>query len=216
MDQKAYIKEVSKYLKCSASKKKDIVKQLESDILTAMEKGEAFDQICGRMGTPKELAGEFNENLSAEELKKAKKGKICKIIAVIAGLLVLLGILGYWLLPKPISIEENSVFDKERLEIRAKAVILALDMGDYETLQSEYAVEKMKPHLSREVMEQAKKTISDEWGRQISLGNVYMTGIKQRGEEYVAVQVNVGYENANVTYTLSFDTEYKLIGLYMK
>lgn len=216
MDQKAYIKEVSKYLKCSASKKKEIEKQLESDILTAMEKGEDFTQICGRMGTPKELAGEFNENLSEEELKGAKRKKAYRMIAVIAGILAVLGIMGYWLIPKPISIEENPVFDKERIEIRAKAVILALDMGDYETLQSEYAQEKMKPHLSREAMEQAKRNIGDDWGRQISLGNVYMTGIRQKGEEYVAVQVNVGYENANVTYTLSFDTEYKLIGLYMK
>ena len=70
----------------------------------------------------------------------------------------------------------------------------------------------MKAHLSREAMEQAKRSIGDDWGRQISLGNVYMTGIRQKGEEFVAVQVNVGYENANVTYTLSFDTEYKFIG----
>lgn len=216
MDQRAYIKEVSKYLKCSASKKKEIEKQLESDILTAMEKGEAFDQICSRMGTAKELAGEFNENLSEEELQGTKRKKAYWMIAVIAGILAVLGILGYWLIPKPISIEENTVFDKERLEIRAKAVILALDMEEYETLQSEYAGEKMKPHLSREAMEQAKRSISDDWGRQISLGNVYMTGIRQMREEFAAVQVNVGYENANVTYTLSFDTEYKLIGLYMK
>ncbi len=216
MDQKAYIKEVSKYLKCSASKRKEIEKQLESDILTAVEKGEAFDQIRSRMGTPKELAEEFNENLSAEELKGAKRKKAYMIIMVTAGVLVVLGILGYWLIPKPMSIEENPVFDKERLEIRAKAVILALDMEEYETLQSEYAAEKMKPHLTQEAMEQAKRSISDNWGSQISLGNVYMSGIRQRGDEYVAVQVNVGYENANVTYTLSFDTEYKLIGLYMK
>lgn len=216
MDQKTYIKEVSRQLKCSKSKKREIEKQLESDILTAIERGETLDQICSRMGAPKELAKEFNENLPAEELKKAKRKKIYTIIAVIAGIFILLGILGYWLFPKPIPIEKSPFFDKEQLEIRVIEVVLALDAGDYEVLQSEYAEEVMIPYLTKEAMEQVKKNIGDEWGKQISFGNTYMMGIRQRGEEYVVVQVNVAYENANVTYTLSFNPEYKLIGLYMR
>lgn len=35
-------------------------------------------------------------------------------------------------------------------------------------------------------------------------------------EKYVVGQVTVNYENTNVTYTITFDEDLKLAGLYMK
>ena len=43
-----------------------------------------------------------------------------------------------------------------------------------------------------------------------------MSEIRQNGQRYVVVQVAVTYENVNVTYTITFDENMKLAGLYMK
>lgn len=216
MNQKTYVKAVSRQLKCSKAQKKEIKKQLESDISAALEQGETLEQVCSRMGTPKELAGEFNENLSEEELKQARRGKFYRITAVIMGIFLVLGLVGYWMLPKSIPIEQSTVFKEEQLENQTIKVISALDEKNYEVLQSEYADEIMKPYLTEEAMEQTKETIGNDWGKQVSLGNKYIAEIHQGWTKYAVVQINVGYENANVTYTLSFNTEYRLIGLYMK
>lgn len=216
MNQKTYVKAVGRQLKCSKAQKREIIRQLESDISAAMEQGETLEQACNRMGTPKELAAEFNENMSEEELKKAKKEKAFKITAVIMGIFLVLGLAGYWLFPKPIPIEQSTVFEEEQLENQTIAVISALDEKNYEALQSEYAEEILKPYLTEEAMEQTKESIGSNWGKQVSLGNKYIAEIHQGWTKYAVVQINVGYENANVTYTLSFSPEYKLIGLYMR
>ena len=69
MNKKKYIRLVLKKLKCSGQKKNEIKKELESDIVSAEESGEALDEIMARMGTPNSLAAEFNDNFSPEELK---------------------------------------------------------------------------------------------------------------------------------------------------
>ena len=43
-----------------------------------------------------------------------------------------------------------------------------------------------------------------------------MSEIRQRGQRYAVVQVAVMYENVEVTYTITFDENMKLAGLYMK
>lgn len=216
MNQKTYIKAVCRKLKCTRTKKKEIEKQLESDISMALENGETMEEICQRMGTPKEAAEEFNENLSEQELRKAKRTKVCGITAIVIGIVFFLCLSGYWVMPKSAAISESRIFEEDRLETKTLAVILALDAKDYDALQTQYAEEKMKPYLTEEIMEQAKNNISDDWGKQVSIGKAYMAEITQMGKKYATVQVNVHYENADVTYTISFDSDYKLSGLYMK
>ena len=89
MRQGQYIKEISRYLKCTKAKKKAICQDLQADITCALENGETWEEIRGRMGFPKELASEFNENLL--EFGKPSKKKV--IIFSIAAVVVLLGII---------------------------------------------------------------------------------------------------------------------------
>lgn len=216
MNQKTYIQAVCKQLKCTKAKKQEIAKQLESDISSAMENGETLEQICDRMGSPKEAAAEFNENLSEGEKKKAKKSKKIMIAGIVSGVVLVFALLGYWAFPRSKPIEESKVFDAEQVEIQSMAVILAFNMEDYDTLQGEYADKTMKSVLTKEQMDSVKSGFEVDWKSDVSFGNSYAVEVKQMGKTYATVQMTVTYGEKNVTYTLSFDPDYKLAGFYMK
>ena len=78
------------------------------------------------------------------------------------------------------------------------------------------ATEEMKPMLTAESMESAKATVSDDWGAFEAYGTVYAVQIKQQGKRYAVGQMTVGYENVSVTYTLTFEEDMKLAGLYIR
>lgn len=84
MDKDKYIKETVKRIKCSSSRKKEIKKQLETDIDMRLEQGEAFEQIIAEMGSAKEIADGFNENLSDTEKRRYRGGKTFKIVLSLA------------------------------------------------------------------------------------------------------------------------------------
>lgn len=181
-----------------------------------MANGETMEQIVGRMGAPKDIAAEFNENLSEEEIKRAKRAKKITIAGIIVVVLLILGLLGYWAVPKSKPLEESSIFDVEQVESKSMAVILALNMEDYDALQEEYADENMKPILTKEYMDNVKAGFDLDWKSNVSYGNAYAVEVSQLGKIYAVVQMTVTYGENNVTYTLSFDSDYKLAGLYMK
>ena len=81
---------------------------------------------------------------------------------------------------------------------------------------AEIATSEMQPYLTEEKMEEAKKTIGDDWGTFRNFGKTYMTEIRQDGQSFAMVQMNASYDNVSVTYTLTFDAEMKLAGIYMK
>ncbi len=56
MEQKAYIRAVMRALKCSGTKKKEIRKQLESDIGIALEEGRPVAEVLEEMGSAAEVA----------------------------------------------------------------------------------------------------------------------------------------------------------------
>ena len=216
MERKAYIKAVCRQLKCTKEKKQEIARQLESDISSAIENGETMEQICQRMGLPKEVAAEFNENMSEEEINKVKKKKRLCIVGIVIGVLLVLGLLGYWIFPKTKPIEESTIFDSEQIESQSIAVILALNMEDYETLQEDYATDEVKSFLTKEQMDMAKANFDVDWKENVSFGNAYIVEVKQMGKVYALTQMTVGYGDKSVTYTLTFDSEYKLAGVYMR
>ncbi len=50
MDQRKYLNAIRRKLRCSAAKKKEIVKQLRADIDAALEKGETLEHILDAIG----------------------------------------------------------------------------------------------------------------------------------------------------------------------
>lgn len=218
MNQDKYIENIIKRLKCSKAKREDIRKQLESDIDSACKNGESFIDIMERMGTPEGVASEFNDNFPEAERKAAKKRNRIIILSIIGVLLLGVILLVSWWWPKTGAVGKSGLFEESTIREQSEAVIRMLDNEDYNGLKQQ-ANETMQTMLDEEGQSQwdaAKAQIGADWGDFVSFGKIYMTELKQMGKQYAVVQLNTSYENVSVTYTITFDKEMKLAGLYMK
>lgn len=215
MNAEKYVDSVVRKVRCGREKRKEIRQQLLSDISAELEEGETLEHVIGRMGSAAEAAEEFNQNLPEAELKRYRRGKRWKISGCIAVALALVVCGIYWFLPKTYELSKGGYFDEETIEARMQEVIAELDRGDYEAMQAN-ATEEMQPVLTAEYMESAKATVSDDWGAFQAYGTAYMVQMKQQGKRFALGQMTVSYENASVTYTLTFDEDMRLAGLYMK
>ena len=70
MNAKKYVNAIVRKIKCNGKKKKEIKKQLLMDINMRMKQGERLEEIISQMGTVKEIADGFNENISLKEQQK--------------------------------------------------------------------------------------------------------------------------------------------------
>lgn len=215
MTAEKYVKKIIKRIKCSGGKKKEIKKQLLMDMKARLDEGETLENVLMQMGTVEEIANSFNESLSSSEQRKYKRNKILKIILPIILVLVVLAGSVYWVLPKGVDIENSKYFSKSEVEEAMKETVELLDQGDYSSLQAK-SISEVASALNKDTMENAKKQISDNWGGQKQFGKAYIQEIVQRNVHFVIGQVTVTYENASVTYTLTFNSDMKLAGLYMK
>ena len=216
MNQEKYVIAVLKKLKCSGSKKKEIRKELESDIAAALENGESLEEIMARMGSPASLAGEFNDNFSKEEITAFKRRKGLGIAGVIIGILVVLLLLGFYMIPKNYPMGKSGLYTEEEVTERTKTVISYFDEGDYEAIQEMCFSKSMEQAMTEEKLEEVKKLFGEDWGEFVTFGNIYLGEVVQLGKSYAVVQINATYENTGITYTLMFDKEMKLCAFYVK
>lgn len=215
MQQEEYIKSVIRKLQCSGQKKAEIERELVSDIQTALADGEDWEEIELRMGIPEQLAKEFNENLSPKELagKKRKYGFI--IAGIVIAILVLAVMVGFWMLPKSYELEQSGIFQETVVVERTEEIIALLDQEDYAAL-GEYADEKMESFFQGTAIADAKATLGGELGENQGITSNLMVEVRQAGKRYAMIEATVQYENRSVTYTISYDEEMRLAGLYMK
>lgn len=149
--------------------------------------------------------------------KKMSKKKIAIIIGVIVvAVMGILTLIANWVMPKTIPIEESGIFNAEDVEVKCMAVIFALNAEDYNTLQKDYADEAMKSVMTKEYMDSAKASLDVDWKAGVSFGEPTIVEMTQMGKIYATAQFPVIYGDKTVTYTLTFDPDYKLVGLYMK
>lgn len=96
MNKSQYLKNISKELLCTKQEKKRILEDLDRDIEAVIAVGESIEDVIERMGTPKEVALEFNENCMA--VSGYRKGsKLPKIIFVLLMGIVLIYIINIWI-----------------------------------------------------------------------------------------------------------------------
>lgn len=151
-----------------------------------------------------------------EKAPRNQKLIVAMILVVIVALMFGLGLLVRFFVPQNTPIEESKIFNAEDVEVKCLAVVFALNMEDYEALQKDYADETMKEFLTKEKMDSAKESLDVDWKEKVSFGDATIVETKQAGKTYAVAQLPVTYGDKVVTYTLTFDADYKLAGLYMK
>ncbi|NBJ93797.1 DUF3887 domain-containing protein [Parablautia muri] len=215
MNAERYVKAIARKIKCNGEKKKEIKKQLLMDIHLRLKQGERLEDIISQMGTVKEIAEGFNENIPLEEQKRYVRNQVLKIVIPIVVILVLLIVFVFWMLPKSFDIEQSKYFSKEQVEAAMKETVALLDAEDYAALQ-EGAIPQMESILNAETMNDAKKLLSDDWGERKQFGAVYMVELVQGSRHYAVGEIVVTYENVSATYRLTYNEDMCLTGIYVR
>ena len=109
----------------------------------------------------------------------------------------------------------SGLFTQETVEAQSREIIQLLNAEDYEALKdcTDVRIQKI---LTQEVIEEAKKQAGTDWGEFQQFGKCYMSEQKLQGKTRAVVQINAAYENIGITYTLFFNEDMKLSGLYIK
>lgn len=215
MTAEQYAKEVGKLLKCRTSRKKEIKRQLVSEINGAVAKGEALEEVLKRMGIPWDYANRYNDNFDNAERKAAKRERALRIWGIVLLVIAVLIAVIYWKLPKWSDISESAVFDEEQVKAEAEEIIRLYSDNNFQAVTARMN-DDMKQVLNAATLQYAKSQMKEDFGELLAFGNMYASEAKQNGKHYAMVQVSVSYSNMSVTYTITFDEEMKLAGFYVK
>ncbi len=112
-------------------------------------------------------------------------------------------------------ISGSEKYSQERIAAEVEKVIELLDQNDYTAIQM-LAADKLRNIMNEQVIGPAKDGICADWGERQAVGTVYSGGVKQKGNLIIVTQTDVIYENVSVVYTISFDEDMKLSGLYIR
>ena len=111
-------------------------------------------------------------------------------------------------------LKDSKIFDEKVVQEQAETAIALLDAGDYEGLKA-MSDAKMAELLNEEEMEKAK----DQLGEAVYVSEfrfMVFNGDHTERNTYGGAQMNASYENTSVTYTVTFDENMKMNGLWMK
>lgn len=215
MTAEAYVKQIIKKVKCDRKRKQDIEKQLLYEIKERTEAGENLQDILSGMGTVEEIAAGFNEGISEAEQRKYRRKIVAKILVLIVVVLLVLISVAVWYLPKVNDIESSDIFVETEVEEKLVKVVTLLDADDYAGLQA-VSTSRMADVLNDDYMSAAKQKLSEKFGERIAVGTIYMQEVQQMSQSFAVCQTTVIYENVTVVYTITFDEEMNLAGLYMR
>ena len=214
MTAEGYVKQIVKRVKCDRKRKQDIEKQLLYEIEERTGAGEKLQDVLSEMGTVEEIAAGFNEGMSEIDRKRYRRKTLLRILVPIVAVLLALIALAGWYLPKVKEIESSDIFVRAEVEQQLVEVITLLDQDDYEGLQA--LSTRQMANVLHDNLPPVKQQISQEFGERISIGTIYMQEVRQMSQSFAVTQVTVTYENVSVVYTITFDENMKLAGLYMR
>lgn len=214
MNQDKYIKIVLKNINCSKKDKLKIKEDLKSDISIALANGETWLEIMGRLGSPKELADDLNENFDYPVKSNSKRNLFIGIFVGIVAVVVIMSCLFNYFVPESYPINESEIFDENTLNEQVQVVVNCLNADDYDELMN-MSDDLIKQSLSHEDLKSVIKTLG-ELGDFKSITRINFVEVKNRGEVMAVGEVVALYDQKSVTYTISFDEDMKLVGLYMK
>ena len=215
MTAEKYVKDVGKFLKCRASKKKKIKEQLLSEINSAVSKGEDLETVLGRMGIPWEYANRYNDHFDSAERKAAKRERRLMIWGIVLIVIATVLINVYLRMPRWSDISESTVFRKEQVRAQAEEIIRLYSDNDFQAVNA-YMADDMKQVLNAATLQYTKSQMDEDFGELLAFENMEISEAKQKGVFYAMVQVDVSYSNGSAAYTMTFDEDMKLVGFMVK
>lgn len=111
----------------------------------------------------------------------------------------------------------SDAFDKDTVKETAEQAIESINAGDYDSVCAMLS-DVLKDTLTVDDLKSGvDKTIGDA-GAFVEFKNEVIFGQKDKstGEDAAVAVIVAKYENKKATYTISFDTDMKMIGIYMK
>lgn len=106
-------------------------------------------------------------------------------------------------------------FDKETLESSAKQVIDYLNSEEFDSVNA-MVREDCKEYLSGDILADAVDKTYGKAGSFVEYKNINIIGQKDKKADYAIVIVKSKYEKQNVIFTISFDSNLEVIGIFMK
>ena len=108
-------------------------------------------------------------------------------------------------------------FDKDEVGSAAEEIVGLATTGDYDSIINALR-EDLKSSITADQLKEGWASLFEKAGAFDSITKTVFSSTKDKttGEEYAVVQVLAKHANANLIYTLSFDKDLALVGLYLK
>ena len=108
-------------------------------------------------------------------------------------------------------------FDKDEIGTSAEEIVGLATEGDYDSIILALR-DDLKTSITADQLKEGWAATYEKAGAFKSISKTVFSSAKDKttGEEYAVVQVMAKHENANLVYTLSFDKNLALVGLYLK
>jgi hypothetical protein len=216
MNQNKYLREVSRHLKCSNKSKKKICNDLKAEIYASLAANEGLEEILDRMGNPGQIAMEFNENFSEQEIRLAKTHKRIKIVGIIVIVIAALVVAGIIALPRYYSMGTTGKYSEQTVKQTTEKVIDMINHNQYQVLLDNYSAPVLKKAVTEDQLIEAKNKVGANWDSYEKVTSWNMNELKYLGKTYACVECVALYDNRSVTYTFSYDDQMKLSAIYMK
>lgn len=227
MTKEQFIDAVCQALHCSEKRKAEVARQLASDFDTAVEQGESWEEIESRLGTPGEMAAEFNEEFAEEstlkfdrpaqtapgrQKKKLSTGAVV-LIAVVSVLLLVSAVVGFALVlytPAPehtSSPEQDNTFELDGSNtswpVKAdRALELSTDIIDALSSRQydmilEQCDDRMKEALAENTLSNLYQTYLSSAGQPTDFHLETAACTSENNVTCTVIQVLANYENGN-------------------
>ena len=217
MTEQQFLRQIKRLLHCKADKKREILRQLESDIESAKEGGKRWEEIRQEWGTPEQFVSEFNED--GRSIQKGKRILIGSVAVLVLFACVAAGV---WFAH---SHEKNSgqqltknveTQKIEKIPDVVREVITDFSDGAYEKFIARCDA-KMQAAFSKKNWEDAQKIASSQMIEKAENEKLLsVTQTTQAGQNLKVYQVAVDYGKRQIVYTISLDTENLIAGFYFK
>ena len=130
-------------------------------------------------------------------------------------MIMMIGVLICGILGGCNSTKLSDSFDEDTVTTAAKQVIDYMNSGDFDRVNAMLR-EDCKELLTNEVLSDAVDKTYSKAGSFVEYKDSNIIGKKDKDTDYAIALVQAKYENQSVMFTISFDTNMEVIGIYMK